>query len=197
MKHPASTAAFVLLGLAFLVGGATWLLAGSEGDAGQAAQMPELVSSNQVGFVPISPKEQHKKQNMERAQRELKRIREVGTELSPDFYMIPDANGDPTYYSTQLVKGVGRNGEPLYASLQMKRTRTLPLRDRSKYTAPGEISVKMKPTKGVLKGGKANKEKSGAEDDASGHGGKVETGSATSGTGSQAASSGGKTNKDG
>ncbi len=154
MKHPASTAAILLLGLAFLVGGATWLLAGSNDDDGHLAQVPATASSDQVGFVAVTPKEQRKKMNMERTQRELKQIKEVGEEVGENLYMIPDANGDPTYYSTELFKGRGRNGEPLFLSVQFKKTRTLPLRDPRKYIAPEPPKLKAKPTKGLLKGGK-------------------------------------------
>jgi len=154
MKHPASTAAVLLLGLAFLVGGATWLLAGSGDDGGQLAQLPDTASSNEVGFAAITPKEQHKKMNMERTQREFKQIREVGEEVGENLYMIPDANGDPTYYSTDLIKGRGRNGEPLFMAVQFKKTRMLPLRDPRKYIAPEQPKVKAKPTKGLIKTGK-------------------------------------------
>jgi hypothetical protein len=132
MKHPASTAAILLLGLAFLVGGATWLLAGSDDEGGQLAQVPAAAPSNEVGFAAITPKDQRKKINMERTEREFKQIREVGEEVSENVYMIPDANGDPTYYQTELMKGRGRNGEPLYMAVQFKKPRTLPLRDPRK-----------------------------------------------------------------
>jgi hypothetical protein len=154
MKHPASTSAVLLLGLAFLVGGATWLLSGSDADDGPLAQVPETASTNEVGFVAVTPKEEHKQMNLERTQRELKRIKEVGQEVGPDLYMIPDANGDPTYYSTKLLKGRGRNGEPLFLSAQFKKTRTLPLRDPKKYIAPEPVKFKAKPQPGVLKVGK-------------------------------------------
>jgi hypothetical protein len=154
MKHPASTAAVLLLGLAFLVGGATWLLAGSGDDDGPLAQLPETASSNEVGFAAITPKDQRKKMNMERTEREFKQIREVGEEVGENLYMIPDANGDPTYYSTELVKGRGRNGEPLFMAVQFKKTRTLPLRDPRKYIAPEQPKIKAKPTKGLIQTGK-------------------------------------------
>ena len=162
MKHPASTSAVLLLGLAFLVGGATWLLAGSDADDGPLAQVPETASTTEVGFVAVTPKEQHKQMNLERTQRELKRIKEIGEEVGPDLYMIPDANGEPTYYSTELLKGRGRNGEPLFLSAQFKKTRTLPLRDPKKYIAPEAPKFKAKPQKGLLK---AAKPSSGDSDD--------------------------------
>jgi len=184
MKHPASTAAILLLGLAFLVGGATWLLAGSDDDDGQLAQVPVTASSDEVGFVAVTPKEQRKKMNMERTQRELKQIREVGEEVGPDLYMIPDANGDPTYYSTELFKGRGRNGEPLFLSVQFKKTRTLPLRDPRKYIAPEPPKFKAKAAKGLLKGGKPPKDGDGGADDGAGGGFETSTGGTDgSGTG--------------
>ena len=154
MKHPASTAAVLFLGLAALVGGATWLLSGSDKDEGQAAVVPVVEASDEVGFVAISPKEQRKAANFERTQREFKQIKETGEEIAPNLYMIPDANGDPTYYSTQLLKGRGRNGEPLFLSAQLKRNRTLPLRDPKKYIAPEPAKFKKTPMQGVLKTGK-------------------------------------------
>ena len=80
MKHPASTSAVLLLGLAFLVGGATWLLSGSDADDGPLAQVPETASTNEVGFVAVTPKEEHKQMNLERTQRELKRIKGLRVE---------------------------------------------------------------------------------------------------------------------
>jgi hypothetical protein len=183
MKHPASTAAVLLLGLAFLVGGATWLLAGSGDDGGQLAQLPATASSNEVGFTAITPKEQRKKVNMERTQREFKQIREVGEEVGENLYMIPDANGDPTYYSTELIKGRGRNGEPLFMSVQFKKTRTLPLRDPRKYIAPEQPKFKAKPTKGLIKSGKPPEDSDGAQDHSFGTG--------TGGTGDGGGSGGG------
>jgi hypothetical protein len=162
MKHPASTAAVLLLGLASLVGGATWLLSDSDGDDGQAALVPEVVPSDEVGFVSVTPKEQRKAVNIERTLREFKQIKEIGQEISEDLYMIPDANGDPTYYSTQLLKGVGRNGEPLFLSAQMKKTRTLPLRDAKKYIAPEPAKFRKEPLQGVLTTGK-DKNKGGGQ----------------------------------
>jgi hypothetical protein len=77
--------------------------------------------------------------------------------------MIPDANGDPTYYSTQLLKGRGRNGEPLFLSAQLKKTRTLPLRDSKKYIAPDAPKFKKTPMQGVLTTGKSGKEGGGKQ----------------------------------
>ena len=185
MKHPASTSAILLLGLAFLVGGATWLLSGSDTDDGQLAQVPETAST-EVGFVAVTPKEQHKQMNLERTQRELKRIKEVGEEVGPDLYMVPDANGDPTYYSTKLLKGRGRNGEPLFLSAQFKKTRTLPLRDPKKYIAPEPAKFKPKPEAGLLKAAKPTDE--GGETPATG----IDPGG-TGGGGDDGAGSGGKT----
>lgn len=177
MKHPASTATLLLLGLAFLVGGATWLLSGADADTGQAAQVPATAASSEVGFVAVTPREQHKQMNMERTQRELKRIREVGQEVAPDLYMIPDGDGDPTFYSTKLIKGVGRNGEPLFVSAQIKKTRTVPLRDPKKYLAPEAPKFKKKPIKGLLKGGKPD------GDDSDSAGIDADSGSSDSGAG--------------
>lgn len=161
MKHPASTAALLLLGLAFLVGGATWLLTGSEADDGQLAQAPPTAASSQVGFEALTPKEQRKKLNMERTQRDLKQIREVGKQVGEDLYMIPDATGNPVYYKTELIKGRGRNGEPLYLSEQIVKTRTLKPLDASKYRAPESPKLKAKPMKGVLKAAKSQADESG------------------------------------
>jgi uncharacterized membrane protein YgcG len=169
MKHPASTAAFLLIGLAFLVGGATWLLSAGDLDTGQAAQVPALAPSNEIGFVAVTPKEQFKATNLERTQRELKRIREVGEEISPTEYMIPDANGDPTYYSTELVKGRGRNGEPIYATMVTKKIHNLPAVDPKKYLAPEAPKLKKQPVKGLLKIGKPAKGE-GAEGSGTGDG---------------------------
>jgi len=194
MKHPASTAAFLFLGLAFLVGGATWLLSGSDADNGPVAQMPASAPSNEVGFVAVSPKEQRKAANLERTQREFQRIKEIGREVGPDLYAIPDATGEDVFYSTKLVKGVGRNGEPIYATSIAQRERPSPLVDPKQYLLPEPPKFKKKPMKGVLKTGKKGGEGKGdGSSPGAGEGGKS-NGSPGIGPG---ASSEGKTGKGG
>jgi hypothetical protein len=190
MKHPATTAAVVLLALASLVGAATWLLSGSEADDGEGAQLAPLASEARVGFVAASPKERKKAMNIERTKRELDYIREIGEEVGPDLYAVPDANGDPTYYSTELWKGRGRNGEPLFLSVQFKKTRTAPLKDPKGYIAPEAPAFKSKPMKGVLKTGKGGQD-SGGEDGSGPQTPDAGDGAAGGGSGAASGSKGG------
>ncbi|MHC4845384.1 MAG: hypothetical protein ACYTCU_04390 [Planctomycetota bacterium] len=128
MKNPSTTAAFVLVGLALLVGGFAYLTTGDE-----AQDKPSDVitqgSTAKVGFTALTPREQRKKSNLEEAKRKLKRIRETGKEVMPGVYRMKEENGEPIYYLSELVEGVGRNGEPMYMAVEFKRRPMVPLKE--------------------------------------------------------------------
>jgi len=127
VKNPTTTAAFVLVGLALLVGGFAYLTSGDD-----AQDKPSDVitqgSSAKVGFTALTPREQRKKSNLEEAKRKLKRVKEQGKEVMPGVYRMKEENGEPIYYLSELVEGVGRNGEPLYMAVEFKRRPMVPLK---------------------------------------------------------------------
>ncbi len=178
MKNPSLTAASVLIGLAALVAGFAWMVSGGEQPAGDVALVPTTEASSEVGFAAVSPREQRKKANLEGARRDLKRIRETGEQVAPDLYMVPDDNGDPTYYYSELIEGRGRNGEPLFMTAQLKKIPGVPLKERIKVPQKFVPKYKKEPVQGVLSFGKKAAKGAGG-----GTGGGTNAGSNSSGGG--------------
>jgi hypothetical protein len=166
VKNPTALAALVLVGLAALVGGLIWATAGGD-PTGDSQPITATTNTQEVGFSAISPRERRKKVNMETTKRELKRIRETGEEVAPNLYMIPDDNGDPTYYYAELIEGRGRGGEPLYMTAKLKRRQTVPLIDPKGHVAPHQPSFKREKVEGVLNFGKPTEEGGGESPGAS------------------------------
>lgn len=127
MKNPSSTAAFVLVGLALLVGGFAYLTTGDE-LVEEPVDVITKGTGSKVGFVALTPRERKKKSNLEEAKRKLKRIRETGKEVSPGVFRIKDENGTAIYYLDELVEGVGRYGEPLFMAVEWTRRPMVPLK---------------------------------------------------------------------
>ena len=162
MKNPSIAAASVLVGLALLIGGVS-LASGAEGDAtGEAEVLTASATPVKASFETLSPHELRKKGRMEEAHRELQKIRKVGKEVAPNVFKIEDETGDATLYYGDLIKGVGRNGEPLYMMAQYKKLPAVPLKKPSTLPA-GAAKLKKDPVKAL----KLNKPK----DDDSGGGG--------------------------
>ncbi len=128
MKNPSVSAALVLIGLALVVGGFAWLSADSSTDDQTVGVVTRPEGEQKVGFVALSPREERKKGNMEATLRELHRIREVGEEVHPGVFRIKDETGDPTFYLGDLVPGKGRDGEPMFMSVQFKKMPAPPLK---------------------------------------------------------------------
>ena len=142
MKNPSIIAAAMLVALALLVGGVA-LTANSGGDntSGDPA-LPDVGSAERATFENLSPHEQRKKGRLEAAERELEKVKKIGKEVKPNVYKVKDDTGDPTYYYGSLIKGVGRNGEPLYLTAQFKRLPAVPL--KTLPTLPPDLQPKMK-----------------------------------------------------
>lgn len=183
MKTTSPLTAILFLGMATAVGAAAWLLSGTTTDDDAASPIQRAATDRSgVGFVAVSPKEQRKQANLDTAKRKLKQIAEVGTEISPGLYMIRDSSGDPTYYSSELIEGRGRNGEPLFMSAEFKKIHTVPLRDGVGMQTKTRLNPKM-PKQSLSFGKQA-----GAGPDSSGGG---TSGGADDGGNSGAASGGG------
>lgn len=142
MKNPSTTAAIVLVGLALLVGGFAYLTTGDD-VLDQPSDVLTKGTASQVGFTTLTPREQRKKSNLEEAKRKLKRIREQGKEVMPGVYRMKEENGEPTYYLSELVEGVGRNGEPLYMAVEYKRRPMVPLMEPK--TLKGKAAPNVRP----------------------------------------------------
>ena len=133
MKNPSVAAAGLLGVIALAVGGFVWLTRGDE-PAVPEVIAPE-VAATQPTFLNLSPREQRKKANLERTVRELEKIKQVGEEVMPGEYKVTDENGT-TWYHGELIKGIGRNGEPLYMTASYKLRAPVPLRQRAKVPTP-------------------------------------------------------------
>jgi hypothetical protein len=155
VKTTSPLTATLFLGVAAAVGAAAWLLSGSDdGDIAAAPIERPSTDRPQVGFVAVSPKEQRKKSRLEATQRQLKRMSVVGSEISPGLYMIPDSSGDPTYYSTELIEGRGRNGEALYMTAEFRKVHSVPLRDGKEFQKLAKTRLNPKAPKATLSFGK-------------------------------------------
>jgi len=143
LKNPAVTSAAVLVALALVVGGFAWMATGSRDNDGGATVLTRTEGET-VGFVPLSPREQRKKNNLEQSKRELHRIRQTGKEVAPNVFKIEDETGDATYYYGDLIPGKGRDGEPMFLSVEFKRMPAPPLKERKKV--PSKIT-KFDPTR--------------------------------------------------
>lgn len=188
MKQTSPVTASLFLGLATAVGAAAWLLSGSDPDDIAAAPIERATAQRSVGFQAVSPKELRKQKNLEAAKRRFKRIEEVGEEISPGLYMIRDSSGMPTYYSTELIEGRGRNGEPLYMSVEFARLHTAPLRDGLGEKGRQKLRLNPNAPRGTLSFGKP---KGGGGASTSGSGGSSGGSSGESGSGTSSSSSGG------
>ena len=148
MKNPSIAAASVLVGLALLIGGVT-LASGAEGEmTGEADVLTASATPVKASFETLSPHELRKKGRMEEAHRELQKIRKVGKEVAPNVFKIEDETGDATLYYGDLIKGVGRNGEPLYMMAQYKKLPAVPLKKPSTPPA-GAAKFKKDPVKAI------------------------------------------------
>jgi hypothetical protein len=143
VKNPSITAAFVLVALALVVGGVA-LSAGPDDDSLKGPVLTAPEASQKVSFENLSPHEARKKGRLEAAERELEKVRRIGKEVKPNVFKIKDDSGDPTYYYGKLIKGVGRDGEPLYLTAQFKRLPAVPLKELPKL--PPSLTPKLKKT---------------------------------------------------
>jgi hypothetical protein len=121
-------AAFLLIGVAVLVGGVAWALSG---DAPLASD-PKVViapdvSRRTTNVVAMTPRDRMKKGRLESARRELAEYKRTGITLPNGEIKVADVDGSPLYIHPVLIEGVGRYGEPIYAMAKYKRKAAVPL----------------------------------------------------------------------
>ena len=149
MKNPSIVAAGMLVALALLVGGVALTAGDGVDDASGEPALPELAASEKATFENLSPHEARKKGRLEAAERELDQVKKIGKEVRPNVYKVKDDTGDPTYYYGSLIKGVGRNGEPLYLTAQFKRLPAVPLKQLPKLPPKLQPTLKKQPIKAI------------------------------------------------
>lgn len=130
-------AALLLVVMAGVIGGLTWMLSGDdpiESDA-KTVDVPE-VSPNTVEVVAMTPRERMLKGRLEAELREIERYRKQGVTMPNGQIKVTDVDGEPLYIHPKLVEGVGRYGEPLYATVKYKRRAAVPVRKEIKSLLP-------------------------------------------------------------
>lgn len=89
-------------------------------DPAADTELPEPAPAKIVKFADLSPHEKWREEKKEQALRKLARIKKVGQKIG-DFYMVEE-NGEEVFYFGDLASGVGRYGQPLYATVKGRRT---------------------------------------------------------------------------
>jgi hypothetical protein len=149
VKNPSIIAAAMLVALALLVGGVALTAGGGVDEHSGAPALPEVSAAEKAVFENLSPHEARKKGRLEAAERELEQVKKLGKEVRPNVYKIKDDTGDPTYYYGSLIKGVGRNGEPLYLTAQFKRLPAVPLKQLPKLPPKLQPKLKKDPVRAI------------------------------------------------
>ena len=163
-------AAFLLIGVALLVGGMAWALSGGDAlDTDPKVVIAPQVSKRTVEVVAMTPRARLRQGRLEAANRELAEYKRTGTVLPNGEIKVADVDGSPLYIHPVLIEGVGRYGEPLYAMAKYKRRAPVPLYKEIKSKAKSKFTPKVVDPRGkkLLKFGTKPSE----EDDSSGDGG--------------------------
>lgn len=127
MNNSSSRTGLVLVAVVALVG-MVWLGSGSDGEVGSVETVPtRAADAGPVSFTPMTPQDLVKKRNLEAVQRKIAEAREKGEELPGGLIKVTEDDGSSYLVSPKLVEGVGRNGEPLYAFVQLAKTAPGPL----------------------------------------------------------------------
>jgi hypothetical protein len=137
--------AFVLIGIAGLVGGVTYLASGDE----RIEADPEVVARPVLKtpkVMVVTPHEQKKARLMAEAQEELEEYKRTGKILPNGAIKPLDANGTPLYVHPELIEGVGRYGEPLFMMATYKKKAAVPLlRDMKRPKAENVATMRVLP----------------------------------------------------
>ncbi len=124
----------VLVVLIALIGGGLTLWSDQD-SGGDASNDAELVSQANSGAEPaaipapatpkkikiknLTPQQREKDRRLKRALDKIDRIKQVGKPVGSMYEM--DEGGQKVLYAGELASGIGRNGEPLYATVQAQR----------------------------------------------------------------------------
>jgi hypothetical protein len=145
--------AFVLLGAATLIGGVAWFAIDDERIPTEVQVVTAVPEASGPRVTNLTPFEARKKGRLEAARREIEEYKKVGKILDNGAIKVMDDDGTPLYVHPDLIEGVGRYGEPLYAMAKYKRRPGVPLRDASQMPRPKAESAQ--PQVGRVKPGKS------------------------------------------
>ena len=179
-------AAFLLIGVALLVGGMAWALSGGDAlDTDPKVVIAPQVSKRTVEVVAMTPRERLRQGRLEAAERELEEYKRTGTVLPNGEIKVADVDGSPLYIHPELIEGVGRYGEPLYAMAKYKRRAPVPLYKEIKSKAKGKFEPNVVDARGkkLLKFGTKPSEEDDSSGDDGGESGGGPGASAGGGTG--------------
>lgn len=137
-------AALVLIGVAAVVCGVAWAVS----DDGSIENDPKVViapevSKRSVEVVAMTPRERVRQSRLKAKRRELENYKNTGEVLPNGEIKTVDVDGSPLYIHPELIEGIGRYGEPLYATVKYKRRAAVPLRKEIKSMAPAKFMPKI------------------------------------------------------
>jgi uncharacterized membrane protein YgcG len=137
-------AAFVLIAVAVLVGGMAWALSGNEPlENDPDVVIAPMVKKRSVEVLAMTPRERVRENRLKAARRKLENYKKTGEVLPNGEIKVTDVDGSPLYIHPKLIEGVGRYGEPLYATVKYKRRAAVPLRKEIKSMVPLKDSPKV------------------------------------------------------
>lgn len=125
---------------------------GSDGDADvvthtpaerESMELPPPAEPKSVQFTHLTPQEKLKQKRLDAALQKIEWAKKNGERFG-SMYKV-NRNGEEVYIGATLGKGVGRNGEPLYATVEARR---IPLGERRDRTglkvAPKHEMIRLK-----------------------------------------------------
>jgi len=135
--------ALVLFGIAGLVGGVTWIAVGNDRIESEPARLQQT-TAHAPTVVPVTPREKKLAKLLEHSKAQLERYREEGTVLPNGEIKVMDASGTPMWVHPELIEGVGRFGEPLYAMATYKKRPAVPLIAEAKHPSSEAANAKLR-----------------------------------------------------
>lgn len=128
MNNSSSRTGLVLVAAIALLG-MVWLASGRDDDLGEVDVVDTAaLDAGPVSFTPMTPQDRVKQRNLESVQRKIAEAKKVGEVTDGGLIKMTNDDGTSYFISPKLVEGVGRNGEPLYAFVQLAKTAPGPLK---------------------------------------------------------------------
>lgn len=150
--------ALVLLAAAGLVGAVAFFALGDDPQQPESKVVQVTTVSETPKVMNLTPHEQRKQERLEATKRQIEEYKKIGKVLPNGEIKVPDVDGSPLYIHPELIEGVGRYGEPIYALAKYKRRAAVPLRQTIRSRVKNEeAQPKLKKVDGtVLTLGKKN-----------------------------------------
>ena len=111
--------AVVLVGIASVVGGIAYFASGQERIEGEARPVNAPVVTRPT-VVSVTPYEKKLERKMQQAEEKIAAYRKEGRVLPSGDIKVRDVDGKALYIHPEIIEGVGRFGEPFFATVQYK-----------------------------------------------------------------------------